>query len=101
MKFIMHGPDGADYQNRIEFIEVVRPERLVYSHGGAEGEPGQFHVNVTFDEHGGKTLLTMRSVFESAAARDWVVKEHHAIEGGNQTLDRLQELLARMDRRAS
>jgi hypothetical protein len=35
------------------------------------------------------------------AARDWVVKEHHAIEGGNQTLDRLQEHLARMDRRTS
>jgi hypothetical protein len=41
----------------------------------------------------------MRSLFESAAARDWVVKEHHAIEGGNQTLDRLQEHLAAMDRK--
>jgi uncharacterized protein YndB with AHSA1/START domain len=97
--FVMHGPDGVDYQNRIVFIEVVRPERLVYSHGGEEGEPGQFHVTLTFDEHNGKTLLTMRSLFESAAARDWVVKEHHAIEGGNQTLDRLQEHLATMDRR--
>jgi hypothetical protein len=58
-------------------------------------------VTVTFDEHDGKTLLTMRSVFESAAARDWVVKEHHAIEGGNQTLHRLQAHLATMDRRAS
>ena len=57
-------------------------------------------MNVTFDEQDGKTLLTMRSVFESAAARDWVVKEHHAIEGGNQTLDRFQELLASMDPRA-
>jgi hypothetical protein len=25
----MHGPDGVDYQNRIVFIEVLRPERLV------------------------------------------------------------------------
>jgi uncharacterized protein YndB with AHSA1/START domain len=99
--FVMHGPDGVDYQNRIVFIEVVRPERLVYSHGGGEGEPGRFHVTLTFDEHNGKTLLTMRSLFESAAARDWVVKEHHAIEGGNQTLDRLQEHLATMDRRTS
>jgi uncharacterized protein YndB with AHSA1/START domain len=99
--FVMHGPDGVDYQNRIVFIEVVRPERLVYSHGGGEGEAGRFHVTLTFDEHNGKTLLTMRSLFESAAARDWVVKEHHAIEGGNQTLDRLQEHLATMDRRTS
>jgi hypothetical protein len=51
-------------------------------------------------EHGGKTLLTMRSVFESAAARDFVVREHHAIEGANQTIDRLRELLARIDGRA-
>ena len=82
------------------FIEVVRPERLVYTHGREEGEPGQFHVEVTFGEYGSQTLLTMRSVFESAAARDFVVREHHAIEGGNQTIDRLQEFLARMDGRA-
>jgi hypothetical protein len=39
----------------------------------------------------------MRSLFETAAARDWVVKEHHAIEGGNQTLDCLQAHLAKME----
>ena len=98
-KFVMHGPDGVDYPNTIVFIEVVRPERLVYSHGGEEGETGRFHVTVTFDEHDGKTLLTLRSLFESAAARDWVVKEHHAIEGGNQTLDRFAEHLAKLVRR--
>jgi uncharacterized protein YndB with AHSA1/START domain len=92
----MHGPDGVDYQNKIVFIEVDTPNRLVYSHAGDEGEPGQFQVTLTFDEHDGKTLLTMRSVFESAADRDRVVKEYRAIEGGNQTLDRLQEHLAQM-----
>jgi uncharacterized protein YndB with AHSA1/START domain len=97
--FVMHGPDGVNYQNKIVFIEVVRPECLVYSHGGEEGEPGKFHVTLTFEDHNGKTLLTMRSLFESAAARNWVVTEHHAIEGGNQTLDRLQEHLATMDRK--
>jgi len=35
-RFVMHGPDGRDYQNRIVFEEVVRPERIVYRHGGAE-----------------------------------------------------------------
>src|SRR2546430_11151240 len=28
-RFTMHGPDGVDYLNRIVFIEVARPERLV------------------------------------------------------------------------
>src|SRR5690349_21180875 len=32
-ELIMHGPDGTDYPNFIEFIEVVRPERLTYAHG--------------------------------------------------------------------
>jgi uncharacterized protein YndB with AHSA1/START domain len=89
----------VDYPNVILFFEVVRPERLVYSHGGTEGDAGQFHVTVTFDELDDKTLLTMRGLFESAAARNWVVREHHAIEDGNQTLDRFQELLAALHSR--
>lgn len=94
-RFIMHGPDGIDYPNRIVYNEVVKPERLVYTHGGEdENDPGQFQVIVTFDESYGSTLLTMRSIFPSAAERDKVVNEYSAIEGGNQTLDRLEELLA-------
>ncbi len=31
---IMHGPDGANYPNHSVFLEVVKPERLVYKHGG-------------------------------------------------------------------
>ncbi len=94
-RFIMHGPDGVDYKNKIVFIEVVKPERLVYNHGAdEEGDPGQFRVTVTFAERGGKTRLTMQGLFESAAERDKVVKEFGAIEGGNQTLDRLKDYLA-------
>src|SRR5258706_2724536 len=37
-RFVMHGPDGRDYQNKITFIEVVKPERLVYKHGGTGGK---------------------------------------------------------------
>ena len=29
-RFVMHGPDGVDYQNKIVYIEIVKPERLVY-----------------------------------------------------------------------
>ena len=94
-RFVMHGPDGVDYQNKIVFIEVVKPARLVYRHAGeADTEPVRFHVTVTFDEEGGKTRLTMRSVFETAAERDHVVKTYGAIEGAKQTLGRLAEHLA-------
>ena len=93
-RFVMHGPDGVDYLNRVVFIEVERPERLVYVHGGEEGEPGEFHVTVTFAALGNKTSLTMRALFESAAERDKVIREHGAIDGAKQTIDRLEAYLA-------
>src|SRR5271170_7432208 len=97
-KHVMHGPDGANYPNKSVFKEVVKPERIVYSHGGArEGGPGaHFEATWTFDAlDAGKTRVTIRMVFPSAAERDRVVKEYGAIEGGKQTLGRLAEFLAR------
>ena len=42
-RFVMHGPDGRDYQNRVTYDEIVPPERIVYRHGGGEDvEPVQF-----------------------------------------------------------
>jgi len=89
-RFVMHGPDGTDYQNRITYDEVVKPERLVYHHGGTvDVEPVQFRVTVTFEDLDGKTKLTMRMVFPSAAERDRVAEKYGAVEGAKQTLERL------------
>ena len=88
----MHGPNGVDYPNLQTFEEIVSPERIVYAHGtGIPGEAPKFHVTVTFEDQGGKTLLTMRSLFPTAEARDFVIREVKAIEGGNQTLARLAD----------
>jgi uncharacterized protein YndB with AHSA1/START domain len=93
-RFVMHGPDGRDYKNKIIFIEVVEPERLVYRHAGEEEhEDVRFHVTVTFEAKGRKTLLTMRSLFATAQERDDVVEKYGAIEGGKQTLERLAEFV--------
>jgi uncharacterized protein YndB with AHSA1/START domain len=52
-RFVMHGPDGRDYKNKIIFTEVVKPERLVYRHAGeGEHEDVRFHVTVTFQAQG-------------------------------------------------
>jgi uncharacterized protein YndB with AHSA1/START domain len=92
-RFVMHGPDGTDYNNHVVFEEVVRPERLVYRHGGGEeNDVKEFHVTVTFDEDDDKTRLTLRLVAESPAERDRMV-EFGALEGGQQTLERLAEYL--------
>jgi len=97
-RFVMHGPDGTDYENKITYVEVVEPERLVYKHGGdKDTEPVNFEVTVTFDEQpGNKTKVNMRMIFPSAAARDHVVKTYGAVEGLNQTLSRLGEELPRL-----
>lgn len=97
-RYTMHGPDGRDYPCRIDYIEIVQPSRLVYKLGGDEGgEPVSFHVDVSFEpvgENAGGTKVTMRSVFPTAEARDFVIKDHGAVEGGKQHLANLDDYLA-------
>ncbi|BDA80304.1 activator of HSP90 ATPase [Leptospira kobayashii] len=95
-KFVMHGPDGVDYPNTIVYKEVRKPELLIYRHGtDMEDRPDDFHVTVTFEEEGKKTKLTMIALFQSAEARNEVVEKHGAIEGMNQTMERLRDYLGK------
>jgi uncharacterized protein YndB with AHSA1/START domain len=90
-RFVMHGPDGRDYQNENVYVEIAEPERLVYRHVSAP----KFQMTVMFANDGGKTKLTARMLFESAALRDQTVKTFGAVEGLKQTLGRLGEYVAR------
>ena len=97
-RFVMHGPDGRDYQNRVTYDEIVPPERLAYRHGGGEDvEPVQFTQTLTFDDVGsGKTRLTWHGVFPSAEERARVIKEYGADKGLVQTMARLADHVAAM-----
>jgi uncharacterized protein YndB with AHSA1/START domain len=88
-RFTMHGPDGVDYPNVIEYEEIVPNERLVYRHGSPDDDDPSFRTTVTFDGFAGMTVLTMKGVFDTPEALALVVERHDAIEGGNQTLDRM------------
>jgi uncharacterized protein YndB with AHSA1/START domain len=90
-RFVMHGPDGVDYKNTIVYDEIVRPERLVYSHVSGP----VFQMTATFAAQGDATRLDVRMLFESAAQRDKVVEQFGAVEGLQQTLDRLEGQLAK------
>jgi uncharacterized protein YndB with AHSA1/START domain len=93
----MHDPDGTDYPNRVVYDEIIWDEVIVYSnHGGIDGVPAQFRSTVTFESEGGKTRITMRQVFRTAAERDVVVQKYGAVEGNKQTLARLDELAREM-----
>jgi len=94
-RFTMHGPDGRDYENRIEFIEIVEPERIVHSHGGEGADAAvRFEAEMTFEEKDGGTLVTLRSLFPTTEMRAMVVRDHGAIEGGKQHLARLAAFVA-------
>jgi len=95
-RFVMHGPDGRDYQNRITFDEIVAPERIVYRHDGAEDvEPVSFTQTVTFEDIGnGETRLTWHGKFPSVEERARVIREYGADKGLGQTMARLDDYLA-------
>jgi len=97
-RFVMHGPDGRDYQNRVTYDEIVPPERLVYHHGGGEDvEPVQFSQTLTFEDLGNsKTRLTWHGRFPSAEERARVIKEYRADQGLVQTMARLAEYVVGM-----
>jgi uncharacterized protein YndB with AHSA1/START domain len=98
-RFVMHRPDGRDYQNRITFDEIAPPERIVYRHGGGGGdddvEPVQFTQTVSFEDLGnGQTRMTWQGKFPSAEERARVIREYGADKGLVQTMARLADYAA-------
>jgi len=89
--FIMHGW-GKDWDNKIKYIEVKKPAFLSYKHF-SDDEDYSFLVSVSFEEVEAKTLLTMKSTFKSKAIIDELNRRVNAIEGGKQTLNRLENYL--------
>lgn len=95
-KHVMIGPDGTRYPNKSVFTEIREHELIAYAHGGAkEGEQGvSFEATWLFEEiNAWTTRLTLRSIFPTAADRERVIKQYGALEGGKQTLARLDGFL--------
>lgn len=89
-RFDMRAPDGTLYPNRIDFLEVRKPELLVFDHGtDRQDDPNRFRVTITFDSQSdGKTVLTLRQLHPSKARRKDAIG-FGAVEYGYQTLDKL------------
>jgi len=96
-RFVMHGPDGRDYQNRQVFQVIEPPARIVARHGGGgDVEPASHETRITLEAEDDKTRLTWRLVFASIAERDRIAREYGAVEGGQQTVGRLAEYVAQL-----
>jgi len=87
--FVMHGPDGTDYQEWITWREIVPPERIALLHGEFRGDPKAFESVLTFATEGEATRIEMRTVFPTKEQRDEAAEKYHAVEGGRQTLGNL------------
>jgi uncharacterized protein YndB with AHSA1/START domain len=92
--FVMHGPDGTDYQEWITWREIVPPQRIAMRHGESRDDPNAFESVLTFEPAGEQTRIVMRTVFPTKELRDEAVEKYHAIEGGEQTLRNLANYVA-------
>lgn len=100
-RFAMTGPSGR--QNTPfggTYREIVPNRKIVYDNGFETKGAGRMLVTVTFEEHEGRTTLTIRTVFESIAMRNSHTSRGFE-QGTNSGLDQLGDLAAELARRAA
>src|SRR4249919_4366753 len=97
--FVMHGPDGTDYQEWITWREIMPPKRIALLHGESRDDPNAFESVLAFEPAGDETRIVMRTVFPTKELRDEAVEKYHAIEGGEQTLRNLAAYVAEIVRK--
>jgi uncharacterized protein YndB with AHSA1/START domain len=103
-RFDMIAPDGKVFDNRMVFLEIKAPERLVFDHGSdKDDDEHRFRVTITFDEQSDTsgfgvikgTVVTMRQLHPTKEQRDAGIG-FGAVEIGYTTMDKLAEYLRRM-----
>jgi uncharacterized protein YndB with AHSA1/START domain len=89
-RFVYTGPDGKQWDNRMQFVRIEAPRLIEIEHGSdKDDDPARFYVTITFDaQSNGKTVLTMRQVHPTAEQRNAGIG-FGAVELGYQTLDKL------------
>jgi uncharacterized protein YndB with AHSA1/START domain len=108
---VMRAPDGTDYPMGGVYLEVVPPERLVYTNdlsgqpeawmdmlndarGTPRGTPVEDSVvTVTFVERAGRTTVTIATRFGSPAEAE-AFRKMQMVEGWTESLGKLARLLA-------
>ena len=99
--FVMHGPDGTDYQEWITWTEIVPPARIALVHGESRDDPNAFESVLAFEPAGDETRIVMRTLFPTKELRGEAVEKYHAIEGGEQTLRNLAAYVTEVARERS
>jgi uncharacterized protein YndB with AHSA1/START domain len=103
--YCMRSPDGKDYWGKGVYREIVEPERIVCTDSFADEKgntvsprhygmspdwPEEALITVTFREHSGKTQFTLHHApLKPGTERDMCE------QGWNETLDKLEDYLAK------
>ena len=89
----MRSPEGQDHWLAGTYRELTRHSKIVFTHAWLDEQGHAQHetlVSITLEELDGKTRLTLHQ----ASFRNEASKNGHA-EGWSETLDNLEEYLAR------
>lgn len=95
-RFVWRGPDGTDMAAGGTYLEIVPPERLVYSESFDDHwYPGESLVTHVLLEQDGRTTLTTTLRYPSQKVRDIVIRSSMEL-GVAEGYERLDEMLAGM-----
>jgi uncharacterized protein YndB with AHSA1/START domain len=86
LRFVMRGPDGADYGFGGTYREVIPPQRIVFTSVIDADPEHEMLTTVTFAEDDGKTTVMLR---QTAPRAEGPRKGQR--QGWTETLDRLQQ----------
>jgi uncharacterized protein YndB with AHSA1/START domain len=97
-RYVLLGQDGGEHVMTGHYLEIVAPDRLVYTerYVSEQFESDEAFVTVTFVERDGRTKLTSTVLHKSSANRDMHLNSG-VEKGAGLTLDRLEQLLWTMD----
>jgi uncharacterized protein YndB with AHSA1/START domain len=94
-RYVNRDADGMEYGFHGVYHGMPSPDGIVQTFE-FEGTPGHVALEtVTFEERGGRTLLRQNSVFQSVADRDGMMQSG-AAQGINDSMERLDELIAKL-----
>jgi len=96
---VMIAPDGKEYPTNNAILDVREPELIVYRNTPADPKvfgdnpPPGFTKTLTFEEAGGKTILTLVCTFDTEQHREAVIRRGFVL-GTNESFDKLEAHLA-------
>jgi uncharacterized protein YndB with AHSA1/START domain len=98
-RYVVSNTKGDEWAFHGVYHTIEAPLQTVFTYE-YEGLPGKVSLETTmYEDQKGGTLLTTTSVFQSVEDRDDMMQSDMQ-EGGNETMDRLEELLTKMQVRS-